>query len=155
MDRKRNWPAIIIGYAIASLVLCAVTAFIYENAAPVNRPMVVRLAVVFAVSVVLIHARRAARGDPLWDPPSDFEKALAIEPPPIKLHPEFAKLRDEVANGIARRSHFERALRPRLVRLAETRGASAVALDPASSSRRRGPSARELADMIQRIERSS
>ena len=155
MDRERRWPAIVFGYAIFSLVLGAITAFIYENAAPANRPLVVRLAVAFAVSIVLIHARRAVRGDPLWDPPSDFEKALSPEPLPGKLHPEFAKLRDEVANGMARRSHFEHALRPRLVSLTEARGAEAVVIDDPSSSRRRGPTARELATLIRRIEESS
>lgn len=151
MYRKRRWPAIAAGYGVFCLVLGALMAFIHENAAPADRPMVVRLAVAFAVAVVLIHLRRYSRGDPLWDPPSDFEKTLSAVPPPVKLHPEFAKLRDELAGAMARRVSFERGLWPRLVGLARAHGTT---IEPAALPKRRGPSARLLSDLIGRVEGS-
>ncbi len=152
MYRNRRWPAIAFGYGVFFFVLGPLTAFVLENTAPVNRPLVVRLAVVFVIAVILIHLRRYSRGEPLWELPSDFERALSAERPPVKLHPEFAKLRDEVAGATAQRSSFERGLWPRLRRLAEARNRDAAAIETASFPNRRGPSARQLADLIGWIE---
>jgi hypothetical protein len=122
MYRKRRWPAITAGYTGFLVALGALTAFVYENAAPVNRPAVIRMAVCFVAAVVLLHLRRYFRGDPLWELPSDFERALSTEPPRPKLHPELARLREEVANALARQSSFERTLWPRLEQLARVHG---------------------------------
>lgn len=150
MRRKRRWPAIAAGYAAFLLALGAVNAFVYENAAPVNRPAVIRLAVCFVAAVVLLHLRRYFRGDPLWEPPSDFEKALSAEPPRPNLHPEFARLREEVASALARQSSFERTLWPRLEELArlqdaELRGGRAP-------TKRRRPSPEMIATLISQLE---
>jgi hypothetical protein len=154
MHRKRRWPGIAAGYTAFLAVLGAITALIYEDSAPLNRPAVLRLAVTFVVAVMLIHMRRYVRGDPLWDPPSDFERALSAEPPPATLPPELAKLRDEITNATQRRSRFEDALWPRLVALAGSRGTDPAKLGSPSLSRRRGPSLGQLSALINRIEDS-
>jgi len=151
MYRKRRWPAIAAGYGVFCLALSALTAFVYENVTPVNRATVVRSAVTFTLAVILIHLRRSSRGDPLWEPPSNFENALAAEQPPAKLHPEFARLRDEVSGALARRSNFERGLWPRLVKLSLECGGT---IEPWPMPQRRGPSVRQLSDLIGRIEGS-
>jgi hypothetical protein len=150
MYRKRRWPAITAGYAAFLVALGALTAFVYENAVPANRPAVIRFAVCFAAAVVLLHLRRYFRGDPLWEPASDFENALTAAPPPAKLHPEFARLREEVANALARHSSFERTLGPRLEELARVRGSELGRT--ASARKRRRPSPEMLAELISQIE---
>ena len=150
--RKPRWPAVTAGYAVFLLVLGALTAFAYENSTAANQPLVIRLAVAFLVAVVLLHLRRHVRGDPRWAPPSEFEAALTRDPPSVKLHPQFARLRDEVAQATARRSAFERTLWPRLAALARARGGNGARLEPPALPRRRGPSYRELAELISRIE---
>jgi len=152
MYRKRRWPAVVFGYAVFLAALGPITAFIYENSSPANQPVVIRLAVAFLLAIVLIHMRRYFRGDPLWDPPSDFEKALTFDPAPTKLHPHFAKLREEVANAIARRSFFESTLWPRLAALARARSGERTKIVPPFLSGRRGPSPRLLAELIDQIE---
>ena len=150
MYRKRRWPAITAGYAAFLVALGALTAFVYENAVPANRPAVIRFAICFVAAVVLLHLRRYFRGDPLWEPASDFENALTAAPPPPKLHPEFARLREEVANALARQSSFGRALGPRLEELARVHG-----IEPgkaASLTKRRRPSPEMLGEFISQIE---
>ena len=152
MYRKPRWPAIAGGYGVFLLALSALTAFIYENTAPLNRPIVIRLAVVFVLGITLVHLRRYSRGNLLWDPPSDFDRALSLQGPPVKLHAEFAKLRDEVSGAMARRSNFDRSLWPRLVNLARTRGGGPDAIEATSLPNRRGLSPRQIADLIAPIE---
>jgi len=148
--RKRRWPAITAGYAAFLVALGALTPFVYENAAPANRPAVIRFAVSFVAAIVLLHLRRYFRGDPLWQPPSDFARALSAEPPRPKLHPELARLREEVANALARQSSFERTLRPRLEELARLHG---IELGKAAAVTKRGrPSPEMLTEIISRIE---
>ena len=150
MYRKRRWPAITAGYAAFLVALGALTAFVYENAVPANRPAVIRLAICFVAAVVLLHLRRYFRGDPLWEPASDFENALTAAPPPPKLHPEFARLREEVANALARQSSFGRTLGPRLEGLARVRG---IELGKAALlTKRRRPSPAMLGELISQIE---
>jgi len=147
--RKPRWPTVTVGYAVFLLALGAITAFIFEDSAPANQPIVIRLAVAFVVAVVLLHLRRYFRGDPLWAPPSEFEAALTRQPSPLKLHPQFARLREEVAHATARRSTFERSLWPRLAALASA-NRNQGALTPPAPIRR--PSARQLAELIRHIE---
>ena len=149
--RRRRWPAIVAGYGVFCLALGALTSLIYENTASVNQALVIRMAVASGVAVMLIHLRRHSRGDPLWDPPSEFDRAASAEPPAAKLHPDFARLRDEVETATGSRSSFRRGLWPRLIGLARARG---VAIEPASLPKRRGRSAQQLSDLIARIERN-
>ncbi|HEY1258949.1 MAG TPA: hypothetical protein VGF34_06840 [Stellaceae bacterium] len=96
--------------------------------------------------MILLHLRSYFRGDPRWEPNSEFVDALTREPPATKLDPGFAKLRDEVANSLASWSYFDETLKPRLGALARTRGLPDGL--PARSERgwwRRGPSAQTLA----------
>jgi hypothetical protein len=153
--RERRWPKIVIGYAVLLVVLAAVTAFAYDAAAPANQPMVLRLTVAFLVAVALIHVRSYRRGDPLWDPPSEFQNALVPPPPTGKLDPGFVRLREEVANSAASRSYFENILRPRLGALARHRhGDDADLPVPAAGALpRRGPSRRDLETLIEHLEK--
>jgi hypothetical protein len=151
--RERRWPWITAGYAVLFLVVAALTAFIYDSAAPYSRSDVIRFAVAFVVAVILIHLRSYFRGDPRWDPPSPFEEALVEQPAVPQLDSGFGKLREEVANSRASRSYFEKVLWPRLSALARTRGLAAEL--PLSAERRwlgRGPSGKTIAGLIDRIE---
>src|SRR5690242_14919740 len=112
--RERRWPWIAAGYAVLLMGTAAITAFVHDAVAPENQPVVIRIAVAFIVAVVLIHLRSHFRGDPRWDPPSGFEEELIPPPVPPKLDAGFAKLRDELANGISSRSYFEKTVWPRL-----------------------------------------
>lgn len=151
--RERRWPRIAAAYAALLLVTGALTAFLYDTAAPGNRPGVIRCAAAFIAAVVLIHLRSHFRGDPRWEPGSEFADALTREPPAAKLDPGFAKLCDEIANSTASWSYFDETLKPRLAALARARSVPDGL--PAASERGRwgrGPSARTLAALVARIE---
>ncbi len=154
--RERRWPRIAVGYSVLLLVVAGIGDLAYEAAAPANRPIVIRLAAALLVAIVLIHIRSRFRGDPLWDPASEFEDALAREPPAPQLDPALVKLRAELANSARSRSYFDNVLWPRLRALVEARGGDAAgfeeALPPKAGPRWRGPSRRTLAELIDRIE---
>jgi hypothetical protein len=151
--RDRRWPGIMAGYAVLFAIVAAVTAFVYESAAPANRAVVIRLAVTFVVVVLLIHIRSYFRGDSRWDPPSAFEDALVPQPVAPKLDPGFVKLREDLASGIVSRSFFDKVLWPRLCALARARGHQGDMPPPAERAwSGRGPSRRTIAALIDRIE---
>jgi hypothetical protein len=113
---------------------------------------VIRLAVGFVTGAIVIHLLVYFRGDRRWEPPSSFEEALLRQPIASQLDPRFVKIREEVANGLATRSYFEKVLWPRLCKLCEARGKGEL---PIPSERRRlgrGPSHRALAELIGHIE---
>jgi hypothetical protein len=152
--RERRWPWIVAGYALLLAIVAAVTSFLYDTVAPANQPIAVRLAVALVVGVVLLHLRAHFRSDPRWEPPSAFEDALNAPAPPPKLNAAFVKLREEVVNGAASRSYFDKILWPRLAALARARGQEIEM--PPSADRRwpdRGPSRRAIAALIERLER--
>jgi hypothetical protein len=154
-DRERGWPWTVAGYALLLAVVAAAAGFVYDSAAPAHRPVVIRLAVAIVLAVVLIHLRSHFRGDPRGDPPSPFEDALVRQPAAPEVDPGFAKLRDEVANSIASRSYFRNVLWPRLCALAQARRPSAALTPPPERGwPGRGPSRRDLAELIERIEGS-
>src|SRR6266567_7069318 len=101
--RERRWPRIAAGYIILLLVLGGITAFAFETAGPAYQPLVLRLAVALLLAVVLLHIRSHFRGDPLWDPPSTFENALAPERVAPKFDGSLVKLRGELADSLKRR----------------------------------------------------
>ena len=155
--RERRWPWTVAGYAVLLVVVAAVTAFVYDSAAPANQAMVIRLAVAFVVGVLLIRIGRYFRGDPQWgslgDPPSAFADALVRQPVAPRLDPGFVKLREDVANGSASRAFFDKILWPRLAALARARGAQGDLKPPAERAwRTRGPSRRTIAALLDRIE---
>lgn len=152
--RERRWPWIMVAYVALLAVTAALTAFVYDSAAPETRPDVIRLAVAFVVAVILLHLRSYFRGDARWEPASEFENALIRQPAVPKLDSGFIKLRDEVANSLASRSYFEKVLWPRLSGLAEGRGLPDELPLPAERGWwGRGPSGRAIAALIARIER--
>ena len=151
--RERRWPRIAAGYAGLLLVTGALTAFLYDSIAPDNRADVIRYATAFLVAVIFIHLRGYFRGDPRWEAASQFADALAREPPAVKIDSGFAKLREEVANSLLSWSYFEKTLWPRLAALARARGIPGDLKLP--DERRwwgRGPSARTVAALVDRIE---
>ena len=153
--RERRWPKITAAYAVFVIVLAAITAFAHETVAEKNQATVIRLAVAVLVAVVLIHLRSYFRGDPLWDPPSEFADALIRETPAPKIDPSFAKLREEIVHSLASRSVFENVLWPRLRALMRARLGDEDLLTPPTLRRaaRRGPSHQTLAALIDRIEK--
>jgi hypothetical protein len=152
--RERRWPKITAAYAVFVIVLAAITAFAHETVAEKNQATVIRMAVAVLVAVVLIHLRSYFRGDPLWDPPSEFADALIRETPAPKIDSSFAKLREEIVHSLASRSVFENVLWPRLRALARARLGDEDLLIPPTLRRaeRRGPSRQALAALIDRIE---
>jgi hypothetical protein len=106
--RERRWPRIAVGYFLFLLVLSGITAFAYEAAPPAYQPLVVRFAAALLLAVVLLHVRGWFRGDPLWDPPSAFENALAPERVVPKFDASLIGLRGELADSVKSRSYFDR-----------------------------------------------
>jgi len=149
---KRRWLWIAAGYAIVIGIVAALTGLIYDAAASAIQPLVIRLAVAFVTGAIIVHLLVYFRGDPRWEPPSAFEESLfrqAVSPP---LDPSFIKLREEVANGLAARSYFEKVLWPRLHKLCEARGKGELPLPSQHRRLSRGPSYRALAELIGHIE---
>ena len=145
------------GYALLFAVVAAVTAYVYDSAAPANQAGVIRVAVAFVVAVLLIRVRRYFRGDPQWsapgDPPSAFADALIRQPVAPRLDPGFVKLREDVANGSASRAFFDKILWPRLDALARAHGTQGDMTLPAERAwRTRGPSRRTIAALLDRID---
>jgi len=150
---KRRWLWIAACYSILMVIVAALTGLIYDAAASAMQPLVIRLAVAFVTGAIVIHLLVYFRGDPRWEPPSALEEALLRQSIPPQLDPGFVRMREEVANGLAARSYFEKVLWPRLNKLAESRGKGE--LPTIASERRplaRGPSHRALAELIGHIE---
>jgi hypothetical protein len=149
--RKQRWPWIVAGYGALFLVSAAAASFLYDSTAAANRPMVIRFAVGFVVAVLLIHLRRYFSGDPSWEPGSAFEDALRSHPVVPKFDAQFIKLRQEVANGVARRAYFEKVLWLRLCALSQRRGGAGVPM-PTARGFGRGPSRRTVTALVKSIE---
>lgn len=151
---ERRWPKVTAAYAVFVIVLSAITAFAHEEVAEKDQATVIRLAIAVLVAIVVIHLRGFFRGDPLWDPPSEFDDALATETPAPKIDSSFAKLRSEVAHSLASRSFLENVLWPRLRDLAGTRLGHDDPLLPAGLSwaAHRGALRQALAALIDHIE---
>lgn len=153
LHRERRWPLIAAGYAVLLAVVAAVAAFIHDGAAAADRPTVIRLAVAFMLGVAILHLRVYFRGDPRWEPPSDFEEALAPRAVVPKLDAGFVRLREQVENAVASQRYFERAVWPRLQKLARAqRPDGGLELPPSRGWLGRGPSRRAIADLLDRIE---
>jgi hypothetical protein len=150
--RERGWRLIVGGYAVLFAVVAALAALVHDIAPPPDRPVVIRLAVAFAVAVIILHVRLYFRGDPQWDPPSEFEKALNPRPAVPKLDVGFGRLREQVENGIASRPYFERILWPRLQALARARGREELSPPAGRGWLGRGPSRRAVAELIDDLE---
>ena len=151
---ERRWPRVVAGYGALFLVTAAATSFLYDSAAAANRPLVTRFAVGFVVAVLLIHLRNYFRNDPLSDQGSSFEEALRHHSVAPKLDAQFTKLREEVANGVARRAYFEKVLWLRLCALSDRRGRPDVPMPPGRGLGR-GPSRRTLAALVESIDGGS
>jgi hypothetical protein len=149
---KRPWLGIAAGYAIVMAIVAALAGLIYDAAASSHQLLVIRLAVAFVTGMIAIHLLVYFRGDPKWEPSSAFEEALIRRSGAPRLDPSFIKLRDEVANGSATPSYFEKVLWPRLYKLSQSRGRGEL---PISGQRRRlgrGPSPRAIAELVGHIE---
>ena len=153
LHRERRWPWITVSYAVLFAVVATVTSFVYDAAAPANQPAVIRIAVALVVAMLLIHLRAYFRGHPLRERPFAFDDALIPRPVAPKLDPGLVKLREEVANSVARRSFFEKVLWPRLSALMRARRQQSELPIPAESRwPGRGPSRRTIAGLLDRIE---
>jgi hypothetical protein len=143
----------VAGYAVLFAVVAAVTAFVYDSAAPASRAEVIRVAVAFVAGVLVIRIGRYFRSE--GNPPSAFADALIRQPVPPSLDPGFVKLREDVANGSASRAFFDKILWPRLGALARAQGTEGDLKLPAERAwRTRGPSRRSIAALLDRIEGS-
>jgi hypothetical protein len=147
---RRLW--IVAGYAIVMAIVAALTGLIYDAAASAIQPLVIRLAVAFVTGGIVIHLLLYFRGEPNWEPASAFEKALLRQPTAPRLDPSFTRIREEVANGVASQSYFEKVLWPRLHKLCESRGKGELPVPSEHRPLGRGPSHRALAELIGHIE---
>src|SRR5207245_2245125 len=127
------------------------TAYAYEAVPPAYQSLVVRLAVAFLLAVLLLHIRNHFRGNPLWDPPSEFERALVPDRAIPKFDASLVKVRAELADSVKSRAYFDKVLWPHLQSIAATRG---IEVEPPPQGRLgwRGPSLRMLAALINRLE---
>lgn len=152
--RERRWPRIAVGYFVFLMCLAGVTSFAFETVGAAYQPLVLRLAVAGLLGVVTLHIRSYFRGDPLWDPPSEFEKALVPERVAPKFDASIVKLRGELADGIKSRAYFDRVLWPRLKALeaANNSGGDGIEPPPKHQFAWRGPSLAVLSGLISRIE---
>jgi hypothetical protein len=149
-SRERRWPWTVAGYAVLFAVVAAVTAYVYDAAAPASQAGVIRIAVAFVAGVLVIRIGRYFRSE--GGPPSAFADALIRQPVAPKLDPGFVKLREDVANGSASRAFFDKILWPRLDALARAHGAEGDLKLPERAWRTRGPSRRTIAALLDRIE---
>jgi hypothetical protein len=149
---KRRWLWIAAGYAIVMAIVAALTGLIHDAAASAHQLLVIRLAVAFVTGAIVIHLLVYFRGDPRWEPSSAFEEALIRRSIAPRFDPSFIKLRDEVANGVATRSYFEKVLRPRLSKLCEARGRGELPIPGQRPRLGRGPSHRAIAELVGHIE---
>ncbi len=113
-----------------------------------------RFAVALLLAVVLLHIRSYFRGDPMWDPPSAFESALAPQRAAPKFDASLFKLRGELADSVRSRTYFDKILWPRLQAIAAASHLTGDEIDPPPKGRFawRGPSLSALAAMISRLE---
>jgi hypothetical protein len=149
---KRHWLWVAAGYAILMAIVAALTGLIYDAAASAIQPFVIRLGVAFVTGASVIHLLVYFRGDPKWEPPSALEEALLRPSIPPRLDPSFIRMREEIANGLATRSYFEKVLWPRLCKLCESRGKGELPIPNERRRLGRGPSHRALAELIGHIE---
>jgi hypothetical protein len=152
MSGKRRWLWIAAGYAVLVAIVAALTGLIHDAAASAVQPLVIRVAVALVTGAIVIHLLVYFRGDRRWEPPSAFEEALFRQSIAPRLDPSFIKLREEVANGLATRSYFEKVLRPRLDKLCELRSKGELPIPGERRSLGRGPSHRDLLQLIGHIE---
>jgi hypothetical protein len=152
--RERRWPRITVGYMILVMVLAGITSFAYEAVPPTSQPLVVRLAVALLLGVILLHIRSYFRGDPLWDPPSEFENALVPERVAPKFDISLVKLRGELADSVKSRGYFDRVLWPHLQAIVAADRPDGEEIEPPPKARFawRGPSLAVLAHLIGRLE---
>jgi len=151
--RERRWPKIAAAYVVFMLLLAGITSFAFETAGAAYQPLVLRLAVAVLLGIVLMHIRSYFRGDPLWDPPSEFENALIPERIAPKFDASLVKLRGELADGVKSRAYFDRVLWPRLKEIAEATGAGEIERPARPRLPWRGPSLSTLAGLISRLEK--
>ena len=152
--RERHGPWIAAGYVVLFAVVAALAGFIHDAIAPADRAVVIRLAVAFVVAVIVLHLRIWFRGDPRWEPQSEFEDALTPQPVVPKVDASFARLREQVENGVASWSYFEKVLWPRLLILARLRGREdGLVLPVGPGWLGCGPSRRAISDLVDQIER--
>lgn len=151
--RERRWPQFIAGYTFMLLALAGMTTIGYVSAVDIHRPLVIRLAVAALLAIVLIQAHSNLRRAMAYEPPSDFESALRLEPTPPGIDPLLVKLRDELKHSVADRQYFEHILWPRLLSLVEGRSQQRVLEQPEPGwIPRKGPSLRALTALIKGLE---
>jgi hypothetical protein len=93
-------------------------------------------------------------GDPLWDPPSEFENALTPERVSPKFDPSLVKLRGKLADSVKSRSYFDNVLWPRLLAttVANNLGGNEIEPPPQARFFWRGPSLTTLGALVDRLE---
>ena len=102
---ERRWPGIVAGYTVLLTVLGAVTSLAYDVAAPAYRPQVIRLSVVIAIGVALIHLVNRWRAN--WEGQSRFDAALTRQRIAPKVDVAFLRARDAVGRSLRSHSSFE------------------------------------------------
>jgi hypothetical protein len=149
-ELTRRWGRRLAGRAIIGIVLALLALPIYLTTSPAWRPAAVRLACAIALVIGCARARRWARDAVATGVVSPFE----APPPPapaVQLDAAFLRLRDDLVASTRSRRYFDVVLWPRLASLAGPR-LELPHLARRRFLRRRGPSLRELEDLVAHIE---
>jgi len=149
-EPTRRWGHRLAGRAIVGIVLALAALPIYLTTSPAWRPVAVRLACAIALGIGCARARRWARDAVETGVVSPFE-APASPAPAVQLDAGFLRLRDDLVASTRSRRYFDVVLWPRLASLA---GPGPALPRPARRRllRRRGPTLRELEDLVARVE---
>ena len=147
----------LFGYATLVTLVGLATLPIAVAAAPVNRPMVIRLAAAVVLAIVLVDIRGAARAALDEDPSSPRER-LGWRRPAARpsIDRQFSELLDDVRFGPASQRYWSRVAWPRLCALADRLPGRPLLVEPERSRPRRwlgrGPSLAAVRDVVARLE---
>ena len=147
----------LFGYATLLTLVGLAALPIAVAAAPVNRPMVIRLAAAVVLAIVLVDIRGGARAA-LDEDPSSPRGRLGWRRPAARpsIDRQFTELLDDVRFGPVNHRYWTRVAWPRLSRLAERLPGRPQLAEPARSRIRwllgRGPSFTQVRDLVARLE---
>ena len=147
----------LFGYATLLTLVGLAALPIAVAAAPVNRPMVIRLAAAVVLAIVLVDIRGGARAA-LDEDPSSPRGRLGWRRPAARpsIDRQFTELLDDVRFGPASQRYWSRVAWPRLCALADRLPGRPLLVEPGRSRPRRwlgrGPSLAAVRDVVARLE---
>lgn len=155
---EQRWAGLLFGYIVFAALLGAATVPVYMYLAPDSKPLIIRLAVGCLAGTILLRLARAARTASDSERASAFEQASPSRRVPARPNPTFEELRANLRVGMASANYFDEYLWPHFNRIAGRDGAGLrlgrLVRPPDRRLRRRGPSFRSLARIVEILERT-